>query len=257
MRAMISMYEFPEQAEALDDWWGGLARHWRAAGLSDVPAERTPIPGELYDFWMAPDLFIAQTCGYPLTHRLKGQVTVVATPCYRAEGSVGPTYLSLFVTRKDSGVLSVREFAGKTLAINGYDSQSGWHALRHALKGRGKPDQVIETGGHRNSIAAVREKRADVASIDNVTFALLQRDVPWEVDSLRIVGQSASAPALPFVTRRDISASDLQKLRDGLMAAAGDPALNEARAALLLKGFEVLPGDAYHRILEMEREAGA
>jgi ABC-type phosphate/phosphonate transport system substrate-binding protein len=116
---------------------------------------------------------------------------------------------------------------------------------------------VIETGGHRNSIAAVREKRADVASIDNVTFALLQRDVPWEVDCLRIVGQSAIAPALPFVTRRDISASDLQKLRDGLMAAAGDPALNEARAALLLKGFEVLPGDAYHRILEMEREAGA
>ncbi len=41
MRAMISMYDMPERRPAIGAWWEGLARHWRAAGLRDVPHTRT------------------------------------------------------------------------------------------------------------------------------------------------------------------------------------------------------------------------
>jgi ABC-type phosphate/phosphonate transport system substrate-binding protein len=254
MRAMISMYDLPERRAAIDAWWAGLARHWRAMGLRDIP-DNTHVQDDLYALWLAPDLFIAQTCGYPLTHRLKDRVTLVATPVYAVAGCAGPTYHSVIVARRDSGLHSLDDVAGKVAAINSHDSQSGWHALRHSLIGRGAPARVVETGGHRSSVAAVREGKADFAAIDCVTFASLQAVVPQEVAGLQVIARSASAPALPYVTRRDVPAGDLEKLRAGLTAAAGDPALADARAAMLIAGIEIVPLEAYGRLLEMEQEA--
>jgi hypothetical protein len=47
----------------------------------------------------------------------------------------------------------------------------------------------------------------------------------------------------------------LEKLRRGLKAAMADPELAEVRAKLLLTGVEILPENAYDRIVQME--AGA
>ncbi|MEZ5831027.1 MAG: PhnD/SsuA/transferrin family substrate-binding protein [Dongiaceae bacterium] len=254
MRAMISMYDMPERRSATAAWWSGLARHWRDAGLASIP-DASELPGDPYELWLAPDLFIAQTCGYPLTHRLRDRVTLVATPCYAVDGCVGPAYHSVIVARRDSDIRTLDDVGGKVAAINGYDSQSGWNALRHSLIGKGAPARVVETGGHRKSVAAVREGRADIAAIDCVTYAGLETVAPREVAPLHVVARSASAPALPYVTRRDISPSDLEKLRAGLHAAITDPALAETRTALLIAGIEVLPLRAYDRMLEMEREA--
>ena len=254
MRAMISMYDTPERRAVTETWWAGLARHWRAAGLGNVP-DGARMPDDPYDLWLSPDLFIAQTCGYPLTHRLKDRVTLVATPCYAADGCVGPGYLSMIVARRDSSIRNLDDVAGKVAAFNSHDSQSGWNALRHSLIGKGAPARLVQTGGHRKSMAAVREGRADFASIDCVTYANVQAVAPHEVAPLRVIARSASAPGLPYVTRRDISAGDLQKLRDGLQAAMADPALAETRSKLLIAGIEVLPLQAYDRLLEMEREA--
>jgi ABC-type phosphate/phosphonate transport system substrate-binding protein len=104
-------------------------------------------------------------------------------------------------------------------------------------------------------MAAVREGRADVAAIDCVTYAGLERAAPQEVAPLRVIARSASAPALPFVTRRDIAPSDLERLRAGFKAAVADPTLAEPRAAMLLAGVEIVPLQAYDRLLEMEQEA--
>jgi len=255
MRAMISMYDMPERRPAIMAWWEGLARHWRTAGLHDVPQTTHMTDGDLYELWLAPDLFIAQTCGFPLTHRLKDRVTLVATPVYAVDGCAGGSYHSVIVARQDSDVRSLDDVAGKVAAFNGHDSQSGWNALRHSLVGKGAPSRLLETGGHRKSVAAVREGRADVAAIDCVTYAGLQQLVPQEVAPLRIIARSASAAALPFVTRRDIAPADLEKLRAGLHAAMADPALAETRAAMLLSGIEIVPLQAYDRLLEMEQEA--
>jgi ABC-type phosphate/phosphonate transport system substrate-binding protein len=255
MRAMISMYDMPERRSAVAAWWEGLTRHWLAAGLRDIPGSTHFTDGDLYELWLAPDLFIAQTCGFPLTHRLKDRVTLVATPVYAVDGCAGGRYHSVIVARRESDVRSLDDVAGKVAAINGHDSQSGWNALRHSLIGKGAPARIVETGGHRKSVAAVREGRADIAAIDCVTYAGLQQLAPQEVAPLRIIARSASAPALPYVTRRDIAPGDLDKLRAGLRAAMADPALAETRAAMQIAGIEILPLQAYDRLLEMEREA--
>jgi len=258
MRAMASMYWLPELAWATSAWWDGLARHWRDAGLRDVP-EHSQEPKDLYELWLAPDLFFAQTCGYPLTHDLKGRVTLVATPCYSAPGCAGTDYNSRIIVREDSGISQLADLAGKVAAINAYDSQSGWNALRHSLtpvlNDAGAFPRIVETGGHRRSVAAVREGRADVAAIDCVTFARLSAIVPHEVAGLRVIAETAAAPSLPYITRKDVSAADLQRLRDGLKAAIADPTLADARQALMIRDVVVLPERAYERILEIEAAA--
>ena len=35
--ANLPMYDLPEIRHATDDWWSGLARAFRRAGISDVP----------------------------------------------------------------------------------------------------------------------------------------------------------------------------------------------------------------------------
>ncbi len=258
MRAMVSMYWMPELAWANESWWDGLAKHWRAAGLADVPA-RSHEPDDLYGLWVAPDLFFAQTCGYPLTHELKGKVTLVATPCYSAPGCAGSNYCSHVIVREDSGITDLAQLSGKIAAINSYDSQSGWNVLRHSLapaqKGKGTFPRIVETGGHRKSVAAVREGRADVATIDCVTYARLGAVAPQEIAGLKVLAETAPAPSLPYITRKDIPADDLRRLLAGLQAAVQDPALAEARAALLIRDIVVLPLEAYDRILEIEEAA--
>ena len=64
-----------------------------------------------------------------------------------------------------------------------------------------------------------------------------------------------ATPSLPLVTRAAAPEAEVAALRSALDAAAADPDVAEARAALALEGFEVLPLAAYGRILELERAA--
>jgi ABC-type phosphate/phosphonate transport system substrate-binding protein len=101
----------------------------------------------------------------------------------------------------------------------------------------------------------LRENRADLAAVDGVTFALTARTEPSVVAGLRVLAWSAAAPGLPYVTRADAGDDRLKALRAGVLTAAADPELAAAREALSLRGFEVLPPEAYDVIDEMEAEA--
>jgi hypothetical protein len=75
----LPMYDLPGLAEVHAAWWAGLARHLRAAGLAEVPTALSGL--DTAALWSHPELLLAQTCGYPLTHGYAGQLRVVATPC--------------------------------------------------------------------------------------------------------------------------------------------------------------------------------
>ena len=70
MIAALQMYDWPEVREATDLWWKGIAGHM---GL-DLPLSR---PDEFTAPWLRDDLLFGQTCGYPFTHALTGQVRLV------------------------------------------------------------------------------------------------------------------------------------------------------------------------------------
>ncbi|TXH38564.1 MAG: phosphate ABC transporter substrate-binding protein [Rhodospirillaceae bacterium] len=254
----LPMYALPEVSRATLDWWIGLCRHFRQAGIDDLPLTMVE-PGDLYEHWRQPSLLFTQTCGYPLTHNLAGQVQLVATPCYRAPGCEGSTYRSFVVVRDDDAIEDLEDLKGKRVAFNSRDSQSGYNCLRHLIAPLAQAgrffEMAVETGGHRRSLAAVRQGKADVASIDCVSYALIAAVAPGEVAGIRVLCESALAPNLPYITDAATSAQKLARLQDGLRAAVADPQLAATRETLLIKDVTVLHRDVYDVILSMERAA--
>ena len=256
--ASLPMYNLPETADASAALWRGLARHFRRAGIPDVPDALAAQP-KVPDHWLSPDLLFSQTCGYPLTHALAGGVQLVATPCYDAPGCDGPSYCSILVVAAGSQATSPADLQGKRAAFNTPDSQSGMNALRAVIaplaEGGRFFAEIIETGGHAASLDLVAAGGADVAAIDAVSlalFALYRRPAAARV---RELCRSPSAPSLPFITAGGASHERVMRLRDGLRTAMADPDLAGARQALLLRDIMLLPDSAYEPILEMERAA--
>lgn len=250
------MYTLPEMAGAVRTWWQGLARHLRQAGVDRVP-DNLDEPDDLPVHWLDGDLLFSQTCGYPLTHVLNRKVSLIAAPIYDAPGCNGILYRSMIVVRDGLDVESLEDLRYCDVAINSWDSQSGFNALRARIAGMVKPGErffarTLVTTGHARSIAAVCSGEAQCASIDGVTLALFQRHRPEVVAGLRILDQTDSAPGLPYITRRDIGTDDLEAIRTGLFAALADSELADARADLLLAGAARVNWDTYNVILHME-----
>jgi ABC-type phosphate/phosphonate transport system substrate-binding protein len=256
--ASLPMYDLPGAAEATAELWRGLARHFRQAGIEDVPDDVIRQP-KLPAHWLSPDLLFSQTCGYPLRHAVRGKVQLVATPCYDAAGCDGPSYRSILLVSAASRARSLADLQGARVAFNSTDSQSGYNALRFMVaplaSGGRFFGEVIKTGSHFASLAAVAAGKADVAAIDCVSLALFRRYSCEAASAVRELCLTPAAPSLPYVTAGASDFDLVARLRTGLRAAMADPALAAARAALLLKDVMLLPDSAYERIDEMEQAA--
>ena len=258
-RVSLQMYDPPALRSAVDALWAGLARALRAEGVDDLP-EELERGSEPYDVWLSPDLLLAQTCGYPLTHALRDRVTLLAVPVYRIQGREQSNYCSYILVREDDPAGELADLRGRRAAINGEDSQSGYSVLRHAVaplaKGQRFFSEVKISGAHLKSAAMVRRGDADVCAFDAVAYALAQQCDPGSLAGLRVLAETAWAPNLPFITRKTANVDLLARLRAALSAAMIAPDLAGPRDQLLLAGIEVLPLKAYDRILELEAEAG-
>lgn len=258
MLASLPMYDFPELASANAEWWAGLRRHFEAEGIQGLPDKLTAGVDPIGQWNGAAPIF-SQTCGYPMTHALAGKVRLLATPRYAAPGCAGPTYASWVVIRRDDPAEGFADLRDRRPAFNGRDSQSGYNVLRSLAAPLAADGHFfaagVESGAHRKSIAMVAAGKADVATIDCVSFALIARVAPEEVASLRVLCASAAAPALPYVTAASTDEATVERLRAGIQAACADPALADVRRMLMIEGCEILPVSCYDVILEMERAA--
>ena len=125
--------------------------------------------------WRDPALLLSQTCGLPYRLGLKDHVRIVGTPDYGIPNSPPGHYYSCLLARADDPRNDLASFRGATLAVNGFQSQSGWAAIENHLTETGagfsfRADATL-TGGHVGSARAVAEGRADIASLDAVTWA--------------------------------------------------------------------------------------
>jgi ABC-type phosphate/phosphonate transport system substrate-binding protein len=215
--AALPMYDWPERRHEVDAEWGELRDALRARGINapesltrrnaDLPGYSGDLPDELDlpTLWQHPNLLLAQTCHGPLELWLRG-VRVVGQEDYSGiEGGEGELYSSAIVMREkarpDAALLDLLK--GKRLAYNAPDSLSGYLALERDLEAQSSGLKIfsalIETGGHRKSIRAVAEGRADVAAIDCRSWMLAQR---YEVAAkgLEAVWWTGKRQGLPFVT---------------------------------------------------------
>ena len=251
--ASLPMYDADPQA--VDAWWAAISRALRARGLPDVPGALAR-PQELAAHWRDPRLVLSQTCGYPLVTGLAGDVQVVGAFRYTAPGCVGVEYRSHLVARLGDAE-SVEGFRGRAVAINSYDSHSGWNALRGLVaplsrRGAFFGEEVI-TGSHRRSLAAVQSGSADIAAIDCVSLAALRRREPEALRGLQVVGSTALGPGLPLITAKTTRPDELEAIRAALRDACADPTVSEVREALFIDGFESLSVEAWALIEDVRR----
>jgi ABC-type phosphate/phosphonate transport system substrate-binding protein len=257
--AVLPMYDFPWTARANDALWASISTRLAEAGIPS-PKTLTRRP-DLVAQWRSPKLIFGQTCGYPYVTALKDVVTLIAAPEYVFPGCDGAAHRSFLVCRARDVRRALGEFRGSTAALNAHDSNTGMNLFRAAIApiAGGAPffRAVIVTGSHEASLAAVAQRHADLASIDCVSFALIERGRPELVGRVVVVAESPFSPSLPFIASANLTASANAAVRKALLGALADPDLAEARATLGLAGARAATPNDYDRVAEIEREAAA
>lgn len=220
MIAALPMYDWPEERAATDALWSDLRA--RLPGLALPPALTRD--RDLYDLWRDPALILSQTCWGPLSLGLSQHLRVLAQPDYGdVAGGRGPFYRSAIVARQGvaapvpDGPGAALPAMGGRLAFNSRDSLSGWLSLvADAGDPGGWASGLVQTGGHRDSVRAVAQGRADLAAIDCRSWASALRHEGC-AQGLVVIGWTAERPGLPYVTARATDADTAQALAAALI----------------------------------------
>lgn len=249
--AHLAMYTAPPRVAQASAAW--LTRTCQLLGVEHLG----PPDLDLVESWLSPQLLLAQTCGYPLMTRLRGQVRVLGRPVYELPNSANGDHCSLLMVRADDPRQDLAGFVGSVGLINGQDSNSGMNLLRHAVaplqQGGRFFSHAIITGSHRQSLRGLQDKTGDLAAIDSVTYDYLARDHSDELSGLRILTRSASSPCLPYITSRSTPAAEAERIRLAMNQALVElPDL----AMTLAIGQVLAASEAdYQRILDIEQQA--
>jgi len=130
-----------------------------------------------------------------------------AEPPPRGEGGAGTT-------------IPINLLSNARFAYNGPNSMSGIIGLARDLKALGESLDIfadrMETGGHRNSVKAVAEGRADVAAIDCRSWHLARLYEP-AAGQVQVVGWTAKRRGLPYITAKTTPKYVLDALRQAAM----------------------------------------
>jgi len=189
----------------------------RACGLEELGAVAAGEPALVY------------LCGLPYT-RLRDRglpLEPLAAPVSALDPEVGACYRSVLLARPGLAGTALEDLADARLAINGYDSMSGWVLP----VGSGLPLErfaaVEVTGAHRASLEALLRDEIDAAPIDSMLLAG-ERIHDDRLDALPVLAVYGPSPAPPVVlVGGDAALAD--ELRAALIALHEDA---DGRAAL-------------------------
>lgn len=195
---------------------GGI-RDAEGTVIAPDPATLPPEELDLPTLWRHPKLLYGQTCWGPMELGLSTHVRIVGQPSYDSfEGGQGMFYSSAIVMRRErladtpapadgKPLIPLDLMRGKRFAYNSDDSMSGMIALTRDLEALGEHldlfSERLQSGGHRASVVAVAEGRADVAAIDCRSWALAQRFEPG-ASALQVVGWTGLRRGLPYIAAR-------------------------------------------------------
>lgn len=260
MIASFYMHELPMTLPAHDALWAAVARRLRALGVDGVPTtlQRSE---DLMGTWLAEDLMLGTTCGYPYVTQLRGHVGLIGAPIYRWPGCNGALHRSFVIVREDSPIRSLAECRGTRFAMNTTDSNSGMNLARAVfaplVRDGGFFGEIIQSGAHLSSLAMVRTGSADVAAIDCVVHGIAAHHDPALIAGTRILAETPPTPCLPFIISRRLAESHGAAVKAALAEAIADPSLTLVHRDLGLIGLADVTDEDYEVVLDYERAAEA
>ena len=202
-------------------------------------------------------VLMAHTCGLPLLRKWQSTHRPVCVPVFEVAGCYGANYSSWIVARSDDPRQELADFQGAVAAFSSKHSNSGMNVLRHAISRLGVREKyfksTLETGSHYMSMRAVERKAADIAAIDAVTYAINMDQHPELQNNLKIIGQTAHSPGLPFIVKHEHpwqSETITNALNQALLAVK-----QNGKSIAYLTGFETINIEQYSRVQQLEDEA--
>ena len=154
----------------------------------------------------------------PFSYVLAATVADVDAVALLETEKQGATYRSVIIARKDHGVHSLKDLAGKTFAFVDPSSASGHLFPKAALIKAGyNPDtyfsRVIFSGGHDASAVAVQNGKVDAAAIADALLDVAYSRGMLKQDEVAVIWTSDPIPGPPVVYRRDLPADLKAKIR--------------------------------------------
>lgn len=205
MIASLPMYQRPQLVDAHASFWSLIRQRLQIAG-QDCPTELSQAADES-ETWTDPGLVLSQTCGMPYRNSLHGRVTLIGTPDFGLDDCDPGFYRSAVIVRRDDDRQHLTDFASAMFAYNQNHSQSGFSAAYHHVAPLGFWfERRIMSGGHLRSASLVSEGVADIATIDAVTWRLIERYEPF-ASALKVIDWTVQNPGLPYISRAGVDQS--------------------------------------------------
>ncbi|SJZ74676.1 phosphate/phosphite/phosphonate ABC transporter substrate-binding protein [Novilysobacter spongiicola] len=166
-----------------------------------------------------------------------------AEPLVLTERDGRSHYKSVFFARRDSGITSLDQLQGRTVAFQRPSSTSAYFVPAGELLGRGYTLEILlsptdalrgdEVGylfarSELNISTWVHKELVDVGVMSDVDWANPARMPPAFKPDLAIIGRSDDYPRAVEMVRPDLDGPVRERLRQVLMEAAGDPAAADA-----------------------------
>lgn len=185
--AALPWYDFPSTRRSLDAVWRETRSLLGARGIGQIPVALNH-EAPYTEFFSYPQLVLSQCCGLDLFQPLASNVVPFAAPVITAFDVSPGKYFSHIVARSSANLHTPH------VIINNRFSHSGHTTVKIWLEVHGKSHYTVsESGSHAQSLAALREGRADIAAIDALSWLHL------DTTGLEILDSSEPAPAPPFI----------------------------------------------------------
>lgn len=175
------------------------------------------------------------------------------------EGSNSPTYKSIIVTPCDSGIKSIMDLKGKSVAFVDPASTSGSLMPSYMVKqATGKMPQEFfgkftYAGSHDAAELAVKNKTVDAAADNDITYPKMLEKGLITKESNCIIAESSPLPGSPLVYRGDLPKELKAQIRDAILNA--DKEIKVTGYGKISHYVAVEPKD-YQMIRNMVKELG-
>lgn len=174
-----------------------------------------------------------------------------------------PTYVSRIFVRKDSGIKSVEDLRGRSIAFVDPISSSGYMYPLDVFKRAGliatREDadaffkRIYFAGGDEQAIRAVLNNFVDAAGIGQYSFDLLRGA---EREQVVYIGESAPIPSHCVVVRKGLDPALADKLRDALLALNEGPNRGLLKYLYSVDGYVPVSHETYVEVEQVARDYG-
>lgn len=240
------MYPFASVEWAWDEIWSAI--HERAAW---TPPSLTR-SGDVHARWHDSDCLVTHVCGWPFAALHRDEMHLIGAFALDLPEADGGHYHSVLLSPHDRPLDQLVSSEAHAVA-NSPDSLSGWLSLLGATVGGAEkwPGTVTFTSAHHESLVALASRKADIASIDSLSLALIAAEEPELVAGLHRVGLGPRIPTPAITVRRTVDLEQVDELQHAFREALTDPTTEAARTALHIAGFAENGLDDYLAILAL------